>query len=348
MPERTPTVSRHEVEDRTRQVIQSLEALRPGACAELLHDTCEVLVTWDEVTLRFVAPSQTDDSCSVAGAYIWDESPPVLAVARTRSRGRQAFTALHELGHHIQQSDEVLGDALAEDGERGQVLEEAVCDAFAAAVLLPDDLVDRHIGASGPTVLDVAALNEASDASRAAVCVRAAQRLPGPGHVVLLDFDGTVQFSTSRGLPPLARGSDQSGIPVVSAVLGSARGSRSGRTQFLYRGAVRGEELFAQAGDLDGFVVVAMLDRPPWEERYTPPPREVGPEAGSWVCENAGCGEEYQTFDAPCPRCHIPRCTECRQCRCAPVVPEQQCQQCFQVQPARAFSGTSKICENCS
>jgi hypothetical protein len=349
MADRALSASRVEVEEQTRLVIETLEALRPGACDELLHETCTVLSGWDELTLRYVPASETSASCSVAGAYIWDETPPVLAVARASSPGREAFTALHELGHHIQQSDDVLGDGLADAGDRGQVLEEAVCDAFAAAVLLPDHLVKQHIPAAGPSVLDVAALHRASDASRAAVCVRAAQQLTSPGHVLLLDYDGTVQFGASRGLPPLARGSYQGGVPVVLDVLGSARGSRYGRTQFLYRGDVRGEELFVQAGELDGRIVaVAMLDRPPWEERYTPPPREVGPQAGNWICENAGCGQEFDAFDAPCPRCRIPECPECGLCRCAPVVKEQKCTSCNTVYPARFFDPGSAVCQECA
>lgn len=326
-------VNRVEVEERTRLVIETLEQQRPGACDELLHDTCAALSAWNEVTLRYVAAAETSDSCSVAGAYIWDETPPVLAIARSRSPGREAFTALHELGHHIQQSDDALGDALAEAGDRGQVLEEAVCDAFAAAVLLPEHLVRQHIPDAGPGVLDVVALHGGSDASRAAVCVCAAQKLTSPGHVVLLDYDGSVQFTASRGLPPLARGSYQGGVPVVRDVLGAARGSRAGRTRFLYRGDVRGEELFVQAGELDGYVVaIAMLDRPPWEERYTPPPREAGPQAGNWICENAGCGQEYETFAAPCalhplpdpqvPRVRsVPVCTTRRRAAVPAVLP---------------------------
>lgn len=349
MAEQALPVNRVEVEERTRLVIETLEQLRPGACDELMHDTCAALSAWDELTLRYVAAAETSDSCSVAGAYIWDETPPVLAIARSRSPGREAFTALHELGHHIQQSDDTLGDALADAGDRGQVLEEAVCDAFAAAVLLPDHLVRQHIPDAGPSVLDVVALHGASDASRAAVCVRAAQQLTSSGHVVLLDYDGTVQFAASRGLPPLARRSYQGGIPVVQDVLGAARGSRAGRTQFLYRGDVRGEELFVQAGELDGYIVaVAMLDRPPWEERYTPPPREVGPQAGSWICENAGCGQEFETFAAPCTRCSIPKCPDCGQCRCAPVVKEQKCTGCNTVYPARFFDSGSTVCQECT
>ncbi|MCW2616266.1 MAG: hypothetical protein JWN08_3260 [Frankiales bacterium] len=94
------------------------------------------------------------------------------------------------------------------------------CGAFAASVLLPHELVDQHIPAAGPSVYDIRDLNAASSASRAAACVRAAQRLRSPGHVVLLDYDGTVQFAPAQGLPPVRKRSDQSGVPVIQDALG--------------------------------------------------------------------------------------------------------------------------------
>jgi hypothetical protein len=339
--------SRVEVDAATVKVRAKLEELWPGASAELAHDPCAVIEEWDEVRLRYVPAVETDSRCSVAGAYIWEETPPVLAVARAASAGRRGFTALHELGHHLQQSDLDLAQALASVGERGRVLEDAVCDAFAASVLLPDELVDQHIPLVGPTVYDVAALHAASSASRAAVCVRAAQRLRSPGHVVLLDYDGSVQFAAAHGLPPAAKGSNQSSVPVIQDALGFR--TAKGRTRLLYRDSIRGEELFAQAGDLDGYVVVVMTtDRPPWEDRFALPSKDTAPVAATWVCTNAGCGEEFETFGTSCPRCKVPKCPECSTCECPPVVAERPCTRCFQVQSAHAFDGDSTVCESCS
>ncbi len=340
-------VSRVQVEAATAKVMAKLDELWPGAAVELAPDPCSVIEGWDELRLRYVPAVETDSRCSVAGAYIWEETPPVLAVARAASAGRRAFTALHELGHHLQQSDLELAQALATAGARGRVLEDAVCDAFAAGVLLPDELVDEHIPAAGPSVYDVAALHASSSASRAAVCVRAAQRLRSPGHVLLLDYDGSVQFAAAHGLPPVAKGSNQSSAPVIQDALGFR--TAKGRTRLLYRDSIRGEELFAQAGDLDGYLVAVLTtDRPPWEDTFVLPSKDTGPVASTWVCTNAGCGEEFETFGASCPRCRVPKCPECSTCECPPVVGQKQCTTCFQVQSTHAFDGDSTVCESCS
>lgn len=339
-------VSRVEVQAGVVKVMEALEVVWPGAAGVLVGDPCGALASWDQVELRYVPAVETDSRCSVAGAYVWDE-PPILAVARSTSAGRRGFTALHELGHHLQQTDLDLAQNLAEAGDRGRLLEDAVCDAFAASVLLPDALVGEHIPAAGPSVYDIGDLNAASSASRAAVCVRAVQRLRSPGHVLLLDYDGSVQFAAAQGLPPVAKGSNQSSVPVIQDALGGR--TAKGRTRVLYRDGIRGGELFVQAGDLDGYLVVVMTtDRPPWEDAFVLPSTETAPVAATRVCPNTGCGEEFESFGTSCPRCRVPKCPECDTCECPPVVAQRQCKTCFQVQPARAFKGDSTVCENCS
>jgi hypothetical protein len=342
------SVSRAEVNSATEDVLAVLDARKPSERLALIDDPCGVIGSWADVELRFVPAVETDSRCSVAGAYIWDSEPPLLAVAQAASAGRRAFTALHELAHHLQQTDVGLAEKLAVAGDRGRVLEEAVCDSFAAAVLLPDALVDQHIPTAGPTVYDVAALHAASSASRAAVCVRAAQRLRSPGHVVLLDYDGTVQFAAGHGLPPVAKGSNQGSAPVVQEAIGSLRTAK-GRTRLRYRDDIRGEELFAQAGDVDGYVVVvATADRPPWEDDFVLPSREVTPTARSWVCEQPGCDNVFTSFDPACAKCGMPKCPECGRCRCAPAVAERVCKNCFTSYSVHFFDGDSKVCRNCA
>lgn len=330
------------------KVAARLEELWPGAAGELMDDPCGALMTWDEVKLQFVPAVEADSRCSVAGAYIWEEQPPVLAVAQATSSGRRGFTALHELGHHLQQTDVDLAQELADAGDRGRLLEDAVCDAFAASVLLPDALVDQYIPATGPSVYDIGDLNAVSSASRAAVCVRAAQGLRSPGHVLLLDYDGSVQFAAAQGLPPVAKGSNQSSVPVIQEALGSCRTAK-GRTRVLYRDSIRGGELFAQAGDLDGYLVVVMTtDRPPWEAAFVLPSSDIAPLAATWVCPNAGCGEDFESFGTSCQRCKVPKCPMCSTCDCPPVVAERKCKECSIVYPARFFDGISTVCQGCS
>lgn len=316
---------------------------------DLKTDPCGALDAWHEVEFHFVEqPSGglNADSCSVAGAYVADSTTrlPVVQVARADSSGRRAFTALHELGHHLQRT--VIELLEATWGEPAfDLFEDLACDAFAAQMLLPDVVVDRHIDEKGPTVDDVIALFRDTPASRSAVCVRAAQRLPAPGHVVLLTEEGEVFFCSSRDLPPLRRGSDQSAESVIARGLSSGR-SR-GRGRFTYRDGIRGDELFIQTAELDGdlLLIVSVTDRAPWEG-FALPSKDVGPQAGTYECSDPACGATYTSWEPRCPRCSVPPCTECGRCACTATATERICDGCWTVQPAAGFVGEK--CADCS
>jgi hypothetical protein len=321
----------------------------PGAATLLASDACGFLDEWSAVDFRLVADSVTGAECSVSGAYVEETEPPVIAVAASASSGRRAFTALHELGHHLQRTIFELMDPLLTEPDGGTLLEDAACDAFAAGILLPDQLVDRHVPAAGPTVTDVAGLAAGSAASRAAVCIRTSERLRSPGHVVLLDRDGVVQFAAAHGLPPLPRFSDQSRVPAVARALASERLSATGRSRFLYRDGIRSQELLTQIGGLRNYLVaIAVVDRAPWTLDFELPPRGTRPEAPTWLCENAVCGHTFTAFGRPCDACGAHRCPDCGACRCGGKAPERQCGGCRLTYPLRFFDEGSSLCQDCA
>lgn len=332
-------------------MLRELEALRPGAADRLQADPFQELSTWADFTVQLVPEAATDNhsghpACSVAGVYLDEVNPPILAIARSASPGRRAFTVLHELGHHLQRTQLTLTDVLLAQPDNGDLLEDAACDAFAAELLLPIALVDTYIGNRGPTAPEVVDLWHASSASRAAVCVRAAQRLPGPGHLVLLDEEGLVSFSASHALPPLTRGSDQGNVATVRDAYARA-GRATGRTRLRYRDGILGEQLHAQVVPMDGYLlVVAVVDSAPWET-FSLPSRDTGPIGTGWICEQPDCGHEFRSFGTRCARCQAPMCPRCERCRCAPRVRERRCSGCFQVLPVRLFAGTSSRCRDC-
>ncbi|WP_068923828.1 ImmA/IrrE family metallo-endopeptidase [Planobispora rosea] len=268
-------------------------------------------------------------------------------MAASASAGRRAFTVLHEFGHHLQQHQTTLADLLLEQPDGGIALEDAACDGFAAEILLPVSLVDRFIGARGPTGAHVVDLWRASVASRAAACVRAAQRLASPGHIMLLDRDGKVSFCTSVGLPPIARGSTQGDIGTVREALAGS-GRATGRTRLRYRDGIRGDELYAQVVPMDGYLLlVAVIDGAPWLS-FSPAAAVSGPVAASWVCEHTECAHEFVSFETRCPGCRGPACPQCQRCQCPPRVREQTCPGCFQRLPAATFPAGSPSCSECS
>ncbi|WP_188780734.1 ImmA/IrrE family metallo-endopeptidase [Marmoricola endophyticus] len=312
-------------------------------------DPCEALDRWPDVALQLVEEPEDAadrDACSVAGAYI-ETGPggmPVIQVGLAASPGRRAFTALHELGHHLQRTTIDLVEVIWNQNA-GDLFEDLACDAFAAEMLLPDVEVSRYIDDEGPTTDDIIRLFQAGPASRSAVCVRAAQRLPAPGLVALLTNEGQVFFCSTHNLPPLRRGSNQSADPVLER--GLTNGRSSGRGHFTYRDDIRGQELFIQTAAFDGdlLLAVAVTDSAPWED-FALPSRDAGPRAATYECADLACGATYTSWEQRCPRCAVPPCTECGRCACVTTTAERQCMSCFLVQPSAGFVGDR--CDDCA
>ncbi|MEW9531722.1 ImmA/IrrE family metallo-endopeptidase [Microbispora sp. NPDC049125] len=347
-----PLVLRELVDAQVAAMLRVLEQVSPGAATRLGTDPFAALSTFVDLEVRLVPEAATDShsgnsECSVAGVYIYDAVPPVLGVATSASAGRRAFTVLHEFGHHLQQTQTTLADLLLEQSDAGITLEDAACDAFAAEILLPTSLVDRFVGTRGPTAAQIVDLWQTSVASRAAACVRAAQRLSSPGHVALLDGDGKVSFAASVGLPPIARGSAQGDIGTVREALAGS-GRATGRTRVRYRDGIHGDDLYAQVVPMGGYLLLmAVTDGAPWLN-FSPSSSAPGPVAPGWVCEHTECGHEFFSFDARCRGCGRPPCPECQRCQCPPRVREQTCPRCFQRLPASMFPGGSAFCSECS
>ncbi|MCX4826852.1 ImmA/IrrE family metallo-endopeptidase [Streptomyces sp. NBC_01142] len=321
----------------------------PGTLPGLQQDPLDELDRWSEVQVSLEPESGESGRCSVAGSYQHQTRPPTLVVGTARSRRRRGFTALHELGHHLQKTDTGLGNNLfaRQDSE---AFEEAACDAFAARILLPDLHIAESVRRSGPTAPDAVEMFQASRASREACCVRASQYLPGGGAVVLLDAAGTVLFAAASGLIPPARGTDQSTTPLIAAALQTAGTSQRDRTYVLWRSGDRSDLLYGQAAWFDEEYLVAVLaeDNVPWRKLTAPRPESGTSRYRSWwTCET--CQEEFRVIEAGCPECGQPRCEEghCG-CRAAHAQQDRTCDECRLVLAPARFAGASTSCRDCS
>jgi IrrE N-terminal-like domain len=319
-----------------------LDRDRPGTRERLGADTLGELESWPDLRVLLVPDEATEKGCSVAGGYRHATDPPTLLVAASISRRRRAFTALHELGHHLQRNDVTLALRTL-DRRDGEAVEEAACDAFAGRVLLPDQVVERHIGRRGPAALDVVALYNESGASRAACCVRAAERLSGLGAVVLIEPTGVVSFAASHGLIPPARGSDQSDTPLLRAAL--AHGGRATRdTVVHYRDGSTSDLLYGDCAPCDGYLVAVLVtDRAAWMPFAPPRPGTARPR-GLWICET--CDDEFIPWEPPCPRCRQRRCPEHGHCGCTAAT-QRVCQGCFLSKHVSQFAGSGTHCRDC-
>jgi len=329
-------------------MLTAWEAL--GGCLEdLTLNAFAALEQRSDLTVLRVpefVPADSQLGCSVAGGYRWE--PPTLVVTESMSRRRQQFTLLHELGHHIQKTNLELGTRVVEHREP-EAFEDACCDAFAAQLLLPDDLVDSHISNRGPTVSTAVDLFESSSASRAAICVRLANRLQSAGVVVVVDEDGMVTFAAARGgLYPPARGSNQTENPLVRAALeavGERRTFARDDAQIWYRDGHTSERLYGQAAWAGDLLFLVMVEySAPWLAMSPPRVGTVQYTKDRWEqCEH--CNSSFP-IGFLCRKCGQSRCPS-GHCGCTSKK-EKTCLECFLQKHSNQFGPDSNTCLECA
>lgn len=331
-------------------MIAAVDRLHPGALAALRERPLDELGKWPDVVVELVPEQNDSGRCSVAGSYRDNTKPPTLVVGASRSHRRRGFTGLHELGHHLQQTDPELGQRLF-DYQDSEVFEESACDAFAARVLLPDERVRSVIDTRGPTAPAVVELFRDSQASREACCVRAAEYLTGGGVVALFDAAGTVIFAAPRGMLPPARGSDQSATPLIAAALRASATVERDHTVVRFRDGSTSDTLYGQAAwfDQDYLVSVLVSDNAAWRSFAPPRPNTARSRFVSWwTCETETCDETFPITELACTRCGTPRCPNghCG-CTAARMQKDRQCDTCFLKWPLSRFDGNSPTCRTC-
>lgn len=331
-------------------MIAVVDRRHPGALIALREGPLDVLRSWPDVVVELVPEGRGGGRCSVAGSYRDETEPPTLVVGESRSLRRRGFTGLHELGHHLQQTDPDLGQRLF-DFQDSETFEDAACDAFAARVLLPREQVKGVIDPRGPTAPAVAELFRSSQASREACCVRAAEHLTGGGAVVLLDAAGSVIFAAPRGMLPPAKGSDQASTPLIAAALRTSATVERDNTFIAFKNNSTSDTLYGQAAWCDDDYLVAVLvpDNAAWRPFAPPRPNTAHSRFGSWwTCETEACGETFQITEQTCPRCGTPKCPK-GHCGCtvARAREDRVCDTCFLKYPPTRFEGSSRTCKTC-
>lgn len=325
-------------------MLRVLSRERPEVIERLYADALTELASWPEIQVRLVDEQAGASGCSVAGSYDDMIHPPALCVARSVSQRRRQFTVLHELGHHLQTNDiELATTSLGFDDDTT----DAACDGFAARVLLPDDLVASCFAADAPSAGDVVRLYQASNASRAACVVRAAEHLHSSGVVVLYDAAGIVSFAAGHGVYPPARGSDQARTALVAAALqdpGRADGVAvtADVTTIRYR-THESAPLYGQAAWCDGYLLAVLVEHDaPWA-RFSP---TRGP-AASRAARSADCGVCDETFPVTeaCSACGEPRCPA-GHCQCMHNR-ERRCDRCFLSWATGRFPRGGTTCIDC-
>lgn len=285
-----------------------------------------------------------DADCSCDGAFYAEDGR--IVVAETPFSRRSLFTCLHELGHHLVWNDSDLLSRLFEwDPEnRGRAAQERVCDAFAAAILVPSELVRAVLGGEGVQAKTFLDLYKKSSGSREACAVRLAQHLSCDGHVMLARPDGTALFTASTGQYGVGRGVMQ-GTDHITVAAGKRNTARQ-ETFVQFRSGRR----MPMLGDAicDGrFVYAVLAEAPQWKIRGLSIHRDAGdrPEAAEADCTH--CGSSFQTFETACKKCDGFRCPDCGRCECAGPLKGKICSGCFLELPSHLFVDGSDVCSDC-
>lgn len=339
-------IARALIDGRVARLLEILDERDPDLKSRLRLQPRVELDTWSDVEVLDIPANTQNPDCSIAGVYVDTVVPAQIGVVEGSYYRRETFTVLHELGHHLQRTTELVDD-LPGQPDRGAVLEEATSDAFAAAILLPRSEVDAAIGSGTPSVSQVRELWLASPtASRAAVCVRAAQHLASPGYVMLLDRDGRISFAAAHNTFPLRKGLDQSATTLAAAVRDNPFGVVARKTRFRFASGQESDEFYAQATELDGYtLIVAVADGAPWERISLSSVQR--PTFKKWH-ECSSCGELTAIGEAEsCDVCRTVKCGDCGRCACPSRVAELLCTECWIVKPAQQFPSAGTVCLEC-
>lgn len=331
-------------------MVNRLEVNHPGLVADLRHDALAALEAFHEITFR-VNNGQPGGGCSVLGSYSTNVNPPQITVTNTGNVPQMRYSALHELGHHEQQGDLEWGLAalMQQDDGRARRLEEQVCEAFAAEVLLGDDVVLPVIGDGIPTAAAIADLHASTGASRSACAVAVVQRLRADGlAMVVTAHDRALFFGAAAGdiIVP-KRGTVQAADSVVARA--ATAGSAQSRDDSIMYGNGRTYDGFAADAVRDGNYVYAVYTsgRPGWVTGAYAPGRL------RWGSRevHCSCGSVFESGSgSACEICgRYDRCPDCGRCVCqGEKQTTKTCPGCNFEWPLARFTGGSPLCNDCA
>jgi len=293
-----------------------------------------------------------DSGCSIAAMLLKKATPREILLQRSSSRRRDTFSLLHELCHHLLDSDDEAAEmlfAIANRKRRDQ-LEEDICDAFAAAVLIDDDVLNEVI-ADGITARSFVELFNKTGASREACAVALAQRLTSNGYIVVgtrrpgthADAEVAVaRFSARHGdIAAIRRNT-----PQPSTALDRIGGRSSIREQsdlVLASSATTDTYLCDIVIDGDYLFGVFVSDNPGWGGLSVRDPTPGG--YTDQYCDR--CPTDFYPNSPACSECGHHPCTECGQCECIKAPPGAGiCNVCHMQTPAHRMNGN--VCVDCS
>lgn len=302
-----------------------------------------------EVTANLVEHDPAQPGCSLEGHY--HEATRNITVQRAVSRRRTRFTALHEFGHDQARRHPDVARTIAQlSAAAGRRFEEEIVNAFAASILIPDEVVDAVLEDKPSTADAVIQLfhDPRVAGSREACCVRVAQRMLGEGYVVLAE-DGIIRFCATVGSAyRVARGVEQDEAHLIRRASKVGRATDNNVTLRHATGTLT--PLYAgQAVADEGYVFAVLTDATnlPWGGWLPPRSRAWGEPPEIWCQECDEVTEAWQRCETD-PSHRV--CSSCGWCECrtpTAKTPEKTCKSCFLPKHVDLFNEDSEICSDC-
>lgn len=335
--------------------IELLDALGDVASLQLAdHDEFECFETlYPEIRLVEVGesgPAVRNDDCAVDAFYVSsDHGGPSIVFRADVDGRRRRFTLMHELGHHLLDTSAAeLHDAIDQCAGRSgdcQAIEEAVCQAFAGRLLVPDARIEEVLQGAPLKPRHVAELYELSGASWMAVSVRLAEASRQRCAVVLMTQKDRIRFAATSPSAFGSWGTWRPGSEVNPRGPLSASFMRNARAEpETYRwGLGYASAGFCDTLRVDDRLTVAVIADKPSDGSFgiLEAPEPAYKDREHW-CEH--CAELRSV--GWCGDCRSRRCPECDRCGCAaPPATNLACAVCGTQQPRRKGAAMCFSCE---
>jgi hypothetical protein len=311
-----------------RRIVQ---AIAPQVRADIAEDPRSA------IEFHYGFKVQPATSFTVRGARGWCDGMSEMAsgiiLYRLTPGRRENFTLAHELAHHLVAEDNDCPSWLADQPEPAQLLEE-VCDDIASQLLISDKHIRWALDGGRPRAETVAALYEATVASRTACLIAVANRLPCDGFALLVDpEDPSRVFAAARARDTRPYAWKDDVIPGAH-VLQRANGPVAQRSWWAdYRGDRR--DYYVTIAEAAGYTCAVFAENDLWGidalHTYTP----VEPDRGNNATVNCpSCGFTGTTRWWPHDECGTLTCPKCQACECTRREQREKraaCKNCFTV-----------------